>query len=55
MKWKILQYILISLIIIFLIVAFIDLEKIKTFFIGMSIALLGVVLIINLNTKNPHK
>lgn len=54
-KWKILQIVLLCLMISFLIIAFIDLENIKTFLIGMSIVLLGIILIINLNTKNPHK
>ena len=54
-KWKILQIVLLCLMISFLIIAFIDLENIKTFLIGMSIVLLGIILIINLNTKNTHK
>lgn len=54
MKPRVVSYILIFISIITLIAAFIDLNNIKAYFIGISIVLLGISLIIILNTKNPH-
>ena len=55
MKPRIVSHILIIISIITLIAAFVDINNIKPYFIGISITLLGISLIIILNTKNPHK